>query len=611
MRRFFGLILTFLLAFQYSWSQKTFQTRVYYDDLNTRLKEVITMTSKDSILHGPYNSIYENGSLAVKGFYYLGKTDSSWTYYYENGRIKVEGSFDKGVQNGNWKYYYENGRLKARGNYQSAIKHGSWNYYYENGKYKSAGIYYKDIKEGIWNYFYEDGSIRAQAFYSNGRGQYKEFYPGGKLKCEGQNINDKSEGTWTYYHEDNNLQAIGEYKNGLKNGNWQYYHSNGQISAEGTYLDGEKTGGWKYYFEDGTLSSEGEMNNDQQDGFWKLYYPSGELKGEGVYDQGTGDYVEYYPSGQPKARGAMMNGLKQGKWLYFNEQGKMDGQADFVDGEGHYEEYYPDGTIKMNGKIKNSRKVGQWTLYNPDGTVAGIYKPVYEDEKPIFRTSTISEPTERRRSEKPEYKYKNNKLRYFNPRINEYTGFIIGTNPLMPPFGQVPISVEYYLQERLGHEMNIVMTKKPFYSIGSATKSSPKTLGIDLHMRQKFYHDDSKLGMFYFGHELLIGHQQHNRTITDALASPPSEIKLIAKENRIAYGLIIGDRWTQRTGDSGMTIDMNMGIAIGTRVFKKEFDSQYFHLFNEINQDRFYLPLILTINLGYIGPKNKGRFSNF
>jgi len=588
-------------------SQRTFQKKTYYDAEQTKLKEVVTMLRKDSTLHGTYASLYVNGSLAIKGHYSQGKSDSTWIYYYENGHEKAYGPFDTDNQSGKWKYFYESGELKAVGTYANNIKHGSWTYYYENGQEKSTGIYFKNQKEGIWNYFYEDGSLKAQAFFQQGKGHYKEFYPNGKLKTEGRNEYEKSEGPWTYYYESDGIEAEGNFKRGLRNGFWKYYHENGQLAAEGVFKDGEKSGVWKYYFPDGTISSEGEMVNDQRDGFWKLYYQSGEIKGEGKYDQGSGDYVEYYPNGKQKARGAMENGMREGRWEYYNEEGLEDGEAVFVDGVGDYKGYYPDGTIKMTGTIDNGKRVGQWTLYNPDGTVAGIYKPVYEEERPIFRTTNFDDKkSTKQSSDKVEYMYKNRKIRYFNPRINEYTGIIVATNPLQPLFNQLPISVEYYIQERLGYEINIVMRKKPFYQdISSKSSNQVNSLGFDLHLRQKFYHDDTKLGMFYFGHEILTGYLEHQATVMDSSQSPAAFTKIFAKESRLAYGLFIGDRWMKRTGNSGLTIDFNLGIALGRRFFKKAFDQQYSNVFDELNQDKFYLPLIFTLNIGFAGPKRK------
>tara|TARA_Y100000310_G_scaffold342310_1_gene444975 strand:- start:997 stop:2814 length:1818 start_codon:yes stop_codon:yes gene_type:complete len=601
------LFLFLLLSVQ---AQKTFVKKTYFDEEKTQLKEIVTLLKSDSSLHGKYQSLYLNGSLSVSGYYDHNQSDSTWIYYFENGRVKMQGSYRQGKQNGKWTYYYESGELKASGIYQKDVRHGHWTYYFENGQEKSSGIYYNDLKEGIWNYSYEEGSLKAQAYFNKGVGAYREFYPNGKLKTEGTNSHGQSEGDWTYYYESGEKEADGLFKNGLREGTWTYYYKNGQISAVGSFKKGEKSGIWKYYFDDGTISSEGQMSKDQKDGYWKLYYQSGEVKGEGKYDEGSGEYIEYYASGKQKARGQVIDGLKEGTWVYFSEEGLEDGTADFKSGKGEYIGYYPNGVIKMKGMIDDNRRVGEWTLYNPDGTLAGTYRPIYEEQKPIFRTTEdVSVKSDKDKKDKPEYKYKNKRLRYFEPRINEYNGIIVGTNPAWTLIGRLPLAVEYYIQERQGYEVELTLIRKPFFTYDNISINKTKTIGSNIAIRQKFYHDDGNLGMFYFGHQLLGGFSQHHAYVYDSISFRPAtiEVKLEASEKRIAYGLFIGNRWMQRSEDSGFTIDMNIGVAIGRRFFTKEFDSvpEFDAHFSELKQDEIYLPIILTINIGFAGPKRR------
>ena len=601
------LLIVFSL---FAMGQKTFVKRTYYDEEKTQLKEIVTLMKSDSSLHGKYQSLYLNGSLSVAGYYDHNLSDSTWIYYFENGRKKMEGSYSQGKQNGKWTYFYESGELKAKGIYQNNIRHGHWTYYFENGQEKSSGLYFNDLKEGIWNYSYEEGSLKAQAYFNKGVGSYKEFYPNGNIKTKGTNSHGQSEGEWTYYYESGETEANGVFKNGLREGPWKYFHKNGQVSAEGNFKSGEKSGIWKYYFPDGTVSSEGQMSKDQKDGFWKLYYQTGEVKGEGKYEKGSGDYIEYYASGKQKARGQIINDQKEGTWTYFSEEGLEDGTADFKKGRGDYIGYYPNGVIKMKGTIEDNKRVGEWSLYNPDGSLAGTYRPIYEEQKPIFRTTEeVRLKEDKNKKDKPEYRYKNKKLRYFEPRINEYNGIIVGTNPAWTLIGRLPLAVEYYIQERLGFEAQLTLLRDPFFTYDRVKINSTKSIGSNIAIRQKFYHDDTNLGMFYFGHQLLGGFSQHHAYVYDSISFRPATIerKLEASEKRIAYGLFIGNRWMQRAEDSGFTIDVNIGVAIGRRFFTKDFDPepQFDAHFSELNQDEIYLPIIMTINIGFAGPKRR------
>jgi antitoxin component YwqK of YwqJK toxin-antitoxin module len=424
---------------------------------------------------------------------------------------------------------------------------------------------------------------------------------------EGQNVDEESEGQWTYYYETGEKEAEGAFKDGLRDGYWKHYHKNKQVAAEGKFVEGEKNGIWKYYYPDGSVSSEGQMKEDQKDGFWKLYYQSGIIKGEGKYNVGTGEYVEFYESGKQKTKGAIKNGLKEGKWIFYNEDGVEEGFAIYKQGKGEYQSFYPDGAIKMKGQLDDDRRIGKWTLYNPDGSVAGVYRPVYENEKPIFRTSASihSQKEEKESFSKPEYRYRSKKLRYFQPRVNEFRGYIIATNPVWVPFGHIPIAVEYYLQERLGYEIEFFIHNKPF--LAEADIGEINTQGVTLDLRQKFYHDDKKLGMFYFGHQLEGGYLDHVVTKEDDFSDPdnPSHIELTASEMQFGYGVFIGNRWMQRVGNAGLTIDLHLGVSVTSRSFTKNYATSDVNelLFKPLDQRDVFFPIIFGINLGFSGPK--------
>jgi antitoxin component YwqK of YwqJK toxin-antitoxin module len=600
-----GLILFFLLIVWTGSGQEVFQKEIYYGNDTSKLKEVIHFTIKDTLMHGSYESFHLNGSLQTIGYFRLGIPDSTWIYYFENGRKRAEGAFRGGRAYNKWAYYYENGSKKSEGYLQDDIKHGSWTFFYENGNQKSTGTYYYDKKAGIWNYFYEDEVLKAQAYFEEGIGVYKEFYPSGGLKMEGKNEDEKSVGDWKYYYESGELQATGRFEDGLRVGEWKYYHTNGKISAIGTFTAGKETGIWKHYYQDGRVSAEGSMDSGEKDGFWKLYYPTGELKGEGDFEIGDGEYTEYYPNGTRRTSGRIVSGKKYGKWTFYTEEGLIDGEAMYHDDEGLYTGFYPNGTLKMKGVMSGDRRIGDWELYNPDGSLAGTYKPIYEDEAPIFKTRQSPKLTDPTGSEKPDYVYKNKRLRYFTPVINEYEGVIIAANPLAVAVHRLPIALEYYRQERLGYELQFVIFRNPFFTSNSKIPLDDiYTRGGTIEFRQKFYHADKKLGMWYFGHQIGFNALVHSVTILD---NNFFEDFGQLNENRMYYGVVIGNRWVQNTSDSGFTIDAYLGIGAGIRSYTTNYsDNGGFALaFSDVIKNKGYFPILFGINIGHIGPKRR------
>ena len=607
--------ISILLLPLFSFSQIT-QQKKYFDGDSNRVKEIFHYSLQDTVLEGSYESFYFNGSLQTFGWYHNNQPDSIWKYYYENGRPKATGRYNQANPSGKWKYYYENGNIKSEGVLNGSIKDGYWTFYYENGGEKSNGNYFDDQKSGIWNYFYEDGSLKAQAYMENGKGKYTEFYPSGKRRMEGFNQNEKSEGDWIYYFESGEVEATGLFENGLKTGIWKYYHRNGVVAAEGTYEKGFRIGNWIYYHNNGNVSQEGTIVNNQKDGYWKLFYPSGEVLSEANFDEGSGDYNEYYPSGSRKSQGQVLDGKKTGKWYYYGENGGLEGEADFTEDEGDYQGYYPDGTLKMTGRLKDDKRIGEWTLYNADGSKAGSYYPIYEDEKPIFKTRISDDNFDREQYDKPEYRFKRRGFKYFEPTINEYRGVIVGTNPAWLFVDQLPIAVEYYIQERLGYELQMDILRDPFFtSDNNIDNYQIYTRGSRLHFRQKFYSPDRTSGMFYFGHELSFKYLNHKVNHLDTAVANATVTRFGNMiETGYGYGIFVGNRWMKDAGNSGFTIDIFAGVSVVGRSFSKQYLNQsgrvvgildnYFD--NEI-ESAIHFPFQIGLNIGLVGPKSKSK----
>ena len=582
----------------------------YFDQAKTKPKEHYFI--KDSVsaqLNGPYQSFFASGNVDSKGYYKDNIPDSLWQYYYENGSVKMEGYLKNGQNDGLWKYYYENGEINMEGQIYGSTRQGKWRYYFENGTLKSVGEYTDDKKNGIWNYYYEDGTHKAQAYYVQDAGSYKEFYHSGKLKAEGQNVAGKSDSTWIFYYEDGQVQAKGNYDNGVRNGPWTFYFENGAKSGEGNYVDGSREGKWTFYHENGTISSEGALQDNRKEGYWKIFNDNGDFMAEGVFKDNNGQYTEYYQSGKLKARGNLKDGKNDGEWNYYYEDGNLEGKCFFDQGTGEYTGYYADGTIKMKGKIEDGVNVGLWELYHDDGTLAGYYRPYYEDKDPAYQL--VEKPTPPRGDYmKPAYRYKNSKIRYFDPVINEYRGLILATDPLPMFIGSLPISLEYYFQERLGYELQVSLLRDHFFEANSQIPLNESyRRGFDVALRQKFYHPEGNYGMFYFAHEMRMTMLDHNSNVLDSTAAQDITHKRIRlHETKFEYSILIGDRFMTLYGERmsrnsiGVTIDGFVGFGVGYRLTDKKYvkNPAYDQIFEDVNQSKISIAPRIGINVGIV-----------
>ena len=574
---------------------------VTYYDIDSLLTKEKYSISEDKQLIGQYESYFASGGRKTVGWYTNNVPDSSWQYFYENGNPKTVGALNMGVKSGEWKHFYENGNLHMKGKMEGEKRIGRWTFYYENGKEKSIGQYKNNKKEQIWNYFYEDGNLKAQAFYEGGSGDYKELYPSGALKMEGYNSNGKSTGKWKFYYETGEQQAEGFFKNGSRSGNWKYFHTNGQVSATGNYSTGRKDGLWKYYYPDGKLRSEGIERDGQKEGFWKLYYESGETKASGNFDAGSGKYFEFYENGKQKASGNVVNGKNEGKWTYYNEAGQEEGFAIFRRGVGKYQGYYENGALKMEGTLENSKRVGIWKLFNTDGSLAGYYKPVYENDRPIFKTAESF--GDDNKFDKPGYRVKKKKSRYFNPKVNEFKGYIFSTNPLLGYLGFIPLSIERYKQERLGYELTASYHRNPFFrSFSNVDVGEPYYEGLSFSLRQKLYSEYGSSGMFYFGHQVSYQQLRYNARTDD----PVLDI-VTADDTRYSYDLLIGTRWLKDPDNGGITWDVHLGIGIGNKTFTRNYIEGDLtnSFFNDQDEEGMIFPIRFGLTIGYIIPRKR------
>lgn len=585
------------------------KVETWYDVKKKILKEsYYVLSGQKALLDSVYTSYYITGKMKVNGYYIRGKASGPWEYYYENGNLKMKGLLkDKGNE-GKWQYYYENGKLNMEGFMDRGVRDGEWKFYFENERLKAQGSYRREKKEGLWKYYYEDGQFKAQCIFSNDRGNYQEVYPSGNRKSEGDIVGGKSFGLWKYYYENGPLKAEGQEKDGIKEGMWKFYHPSGNLMSEGTYSKGLSEGSWKYYYDNGKLSSEGLESGGKKEGYWKLYYKNGTFKGEGNFVSGDGSYKEYYESGKLKLEGFVKNDRNQGQWKYYYENGTMEGMCFFNEGIGKYTGFYESGKISMEGMIEGGNKTGIWKLYNEDGSIAGYYRTYYENDVPVFKAIAEGSADSTRKDTiakyaKPKIRIPKRKSRYFIPKVNEFRSLIVSSNPLAIMFYQLPISLEYYFQERLGYELGCIIHRQPFFTAEkNINLNDVFTRGFKVYLRQKFYRRDQEVGMFYFGHELRLSKMDNSVSFADSTGGTVLIKTPVIHQYSMEYSVLIGDRIMGDAKSKGWTIDLFAGIGIGYQLFFNSWSGsmpRYDAQFTDFRRNRISIPFRFGVNIGY------------
>lgn len=587
----------FLLAAANSLLAQGEKRASFYKNNENQIREVYHLRDTlDNILHGEYISFFMNGTMEKKGSYEEGLPEGKWAYYYENGNQKMEGELEAGEPNGYWTYYFENGKKKMEGEMIGNRRDGDWLIYYQNGAVKRQGVFVDGMRKGLWFYYYEDEILKGKVDFFENRGKYTEYYRSGEIRAKGLKFGTRNHARWVYYYKNGAKLAEGNYVNGKKNGEWNYYHSNQQNSSVGKYQKGKAIGEWKYYHPNGQLQSSGTFDDGKKQGEWNLFGSNGRLKGKGNFDEGSGTYFEYHDNGKLKVKGFMDNGVNQGKWLYYYPNGDKEGECGFINGKGKYKGYYQDGVLKIKGNIERDKKVGTWELYDRTGELSGYYKPFYEQDTPPELLA--QGPTIRIEHGVADYKFKTSKFKYFDSKINEFAGVIISGNPVLTLTGSFPIGLEFYLQERLGHEFEFTLIRNPFFKEDFRVPVDDLfKRGYAIAFKQKFYNPDDKFGMWYFGHAVYFTNLTHFANV-QGVNTGSIVFTTSSEEQKFEYGAILGYRMKTRTAESGFTVDAHVGMSVGYRDFSlSEIQPGAFGF---LDQTAFSNTFRAGLNIGYI-----------
>lgn len=569
-----------------------FMRKKYHDAERQHLKEIYFVRDTISnILDGRYISYYLNGNIESRGQFENNETAGVWEFYYETGNLKMRGILLKNSNYGRWEYFFENGTKAMEGMVNGRDREGEWKIYYENGQIKEEGEYAENQRTGLWQTFFEDGKLRGEIEYDEGFGRFTEYYPSGKVYGEGPKRGTQQVGHWRYFAEDGTLKSEGDYEKNKKNGEWANYHASGKMSSKGQYENDVPVGEWTYFFEDGTLSAHGNYFGGQRSGYWNAFNNDGTIKSEVTLSDGSGEYREYYEGGKLKVKGMIVDDKKEGKWLYYYPDGRLEGECDFKEGKGTYHGYYPNGSLQTKGEMVDDRKTGTWEIYETDGSLSGYYKPFYSSGR---LGKEISDLAAR------QYVAKKTKWRfdYFDQRFSEFRGLIVGTDPLLVFAGRLPFGMEFYFEERLGHEFEFTGIRDPFFESDDLIPPGKAfQRGYGIAFKQKFY-NPLKIGMWYFGHEIRFTNLGHYVNVP--VGQIPGDIATASSyEQRIEYGLLLGYRIMQQNNRAGFTIDAFISGDVGYRSFDIEptADSKYF---DGINKSKLANSIHFGLNFGNV-----------
>lgn len=581
----------------------------YHDQDKKFIKEVYQV--KDTVRnvpHGHYVSYFLNGKPESRGQFTNNETSGVWEFYFETGKLKMRGILFKGANYGLWEYFFESGKKSMEGIINGRSREGEWKMYYENGQLREVGSYDNNSRNGTWRTYFEDGALKGVIDYADDHGRFIEYYHSGKVRAEGPKAGARNVGYWRYFAEDGTLESDGAFEEGKKQGVWSAYFPSGRLASKGAVHNDEPTGQWEYWHQNGKLVGSGTFDNGQKNGRWLSYSPDGKLKSEIMYTAGRGTLVEYYESGKVRMKGELKDELREGSWEFFLEDGLLEGTCDYKAGKGIYLGYYPNGALQIKGAMEGDLKTGTWEIYEPDGKLSGYYKPFYDDQKlgaEIAGMVQKGQPASAKAKAQPHGQatvrkvQRSGSVNYFTPRYNEVHGVLFASNPIWLTAGQLPLAVEFYLQERLGHEFEFVGIRNPFFTADSeVTPGKEFQRGYSIAIKQKFYHALT-VGSWYFGHEIRFTNVGH--FVNDVVPGPVLGSNLFtfnATEQRIEWGALLGYRILKRPVAGGLTVDAFVSADIGYR--DVDADEAQVARFTRLDQHPLSTTFHFGVNIGHM-----------
>ena len=237
----------------------TGQCQTFYDD--TKVKEEFTLRA--GVLHGTFNSFYENGNPREKSGYLNGEPTGEQEVFYESGTLKqrvVKNEVDK-VFIHHW--FFENGqqsKLETKA-IATGKKFGESKEWYDNGQLKEQSTFIDNSnRTGKWLKFWKDGSKKLEAEFKDGKVYFENYWAENGTQTL---VN----GTGIYTNEMRSLNRVTiyetAYENYLRNGTSRTIRK-GIVSLEQEFKDGKEHGISRNYYANGNLKEETLYDNGKQ-----------------------------------------------------------------------------------------------------------------------------------------------------------------------------------------------------------------------------------------------------------------------------------------------------------------------------------------------------------
>ena len=341
----------------------------------------------DGTRHGPFVTLFPDGSIQIEGTYRDGTLDGPWQRRHPNGAVVEHGAYAAGQKTGRWTQSSPTGA--ALGDYELAAGTGVEKRWYDDGAPYSEVALKAGVRHGPAKLLERDGTVSELARYSKGlldgahvvgairtlrieetftagvrTGTRKIWQSGAPLAEETFDRRGRPHGPYTLWHTAKVARAKGQFANGKRSGAWVWNDRDNNKQREGSYVDGKRDGAW-FEWSENKLVFAGSYTAGKPDGDFTYFDYRGNELGKLTIQGGTGVMLTFHANKKPATRQRLVKGVEDGPYQELTNRGKVIVEGSYRGGVKHgaWKEWTPDGVLLLEQTWKRGKLEGTVKKY--------------------------------------------------------------------------------------------------------------------------------------------------------------------------------------------------------------------------------------------------------
>lgn len=356
----------------------------------------------DGVRHGPFATLFPDGTVEVAGSYRNGLLDGAWERHRATGTVVETGSYAAGRKSGHWQMFGPSGALL--GEYDMAAGTGTERYWLDDGSLYSERTLKAGVPSGDERIYAPDGTLVIAARWKAGKldGPHtagtrdtlrlEETFAAGVrrgarqiwqfaviLLDESFDRRGRRDGDYTIWRSKKVMRVHGQYEHGKREGLWTWNDRDANKEREGNYVDGERDGPWTEWYENKIVFT-GGYTRGRPDGEFIYYDHNQNELGRFEIKGGTGTMLTFWPNKKVASRQHLYQGAADGLYQELTNRGKVVVEGHYRNDARHgtWREWTADGVPTLEQSWKRGKLDGVVRKY-ADGKLAT--EAVYKDGK--------------------------------------------------------------------------------------------------------------------------------------------------------------------------------------------------------------------------------------